>query len=543
MNINALPSQTLLITALLLFGNLFIWTLVSLYKKRADLADIAWGTGFFVVTWGAFFLSPFSYKSFIVNMMVTAWSLRLSWHIAQRNRAKKEDFRYQNLKKNWKHSLGLHLFFKVFLFQGFLLYVIALPLLWLNAHPENIGVYELKWASAFWAVGFLIEAVSDHQLARFQKDPSNQGKLLTTGLWRFVRHPNYLGELIQWWVFWALSANFFLLISPLLLTFLIIKVSGIAPLEKKMQSHPDFQNYAKITPSLIPFWAASGAIYTGGWLTLVDFGPKNPLISLAIYCMTYGIQLLVFAKYKIKKIQLSCLLSIYALFFGFIQETLFINSHLLLYPNKALLPPLWLLCLYPLFALNLNSSIDFINKNLRLCFFLGGLGALLSYVYAQKSGSVAFLSPWAYPLIFLSWGLYLVVIVWLNRKLNQLWGKYRDPLHLEKTLTVFFDQNCSICSFEMEKLKKRKQTGKVIYASLESEEEFKKKAPQIPYESARKKIHAIDSTGTIFKGIDALSEVYARTNFLATAVLLKAPGFHQFFTVAYAAWAKLRKYF
>jgi steroid 5-alpha reductase family enzyme len=186
-------------------------------------------------------------------LMVTAWSFRLAIHIARRNQKRKEDFRYENLKKNWGRHYRLRLFSQVFLLQGVILYIVALPILWINTHPATIGWNQLKFAFPIWLAGFVVETVSDHQLAQFQKVATNRGKLLMTGLWSFVRHPNYLGELIQWWAIWALSMNFFLLISPLLISFLIIKVSGIAPLEEKMKSHPDFAKYAERTPSLIPF--------------------------------------------------------------------------------------------------------------------------------------------------------------------------------------------------------------------------------------------------------------------------------------------------
>lgn len=542
LNLTISPIPTLVIAGSSLLGYIFVWALIAIHKKRADLADIAWGLGFFLVAWISFVLSPFSYPSLFVNLMVTAWSLRLAIHIARRNRNRNEDFRYENLKKNGGTKLQLRIFFQVFLLQGAILYIVAFPILWINTHPQIIGFNSLVFAFPFWLIGFLIETVADIQLARFQKNPSNRGKLLTTGIWGYVRHPNYLGELIQWWVFWALCANFVLLISPLLITFLIIKVSGIAPLEKKMRSHPDFLSYAAKTPSLIPFSWVNGALYTIGWFAIVCFGAKSSfIIPLSISMILYGTQLFLFSKYDRKSLEISPLLSIYALFFGLVQETILINSNLLQYPDQGVLPPLWLLCLYLLFALNLNSSLHLINKNLVFAFFIGGVGALLSYIYAAKFGSVALILPLAYPFIFLFWGLYLVILVLLNRRIHQISEKYRNTLHLDNTLTVFFDQNCPICSLEMEKLQKRKQTGRIVYDCLTSEEEFKKKISRISYDSAMKKIQAIDSKGEIFSGIDALSEIYARTNLLWLAISLQAPGFRQLFILGYAIWAKFRK--
>ncbi len=543
LNFSIPETSILLITGFCLFTYVSIWAIVGIQKQRADLADIAWGPGFLLTAWTSFFLSPFSYNSLIVNLMVTAWAFRLALHIARRNRNKQEDFRYENLKKTWGKNLKVQIFFKVFILQGTILYIISLPILWINNHPEKIELYQLKIGFCFWLIGFLIETIADNQLLRFKKDASNHGKLLTSGLWGVIRHPNYLGELIQWWALWVISMNISLLISPLLITFLIVKISGIPLLENKMKSHPDFQKYAEKTPSLISMPILNGMLYTIASVSMIYFGGKNTFfIPLLIFFITYGLQLLLFFKYDTKSLSLSLPLSIYAIFFGFLQETLFINLHLLQYTGHGILPPLWLLSLYALFALNLNCSCNFINKNLYLTFIVGGFGAIFSYIYAEQFNSVKIISPIAYPFIIFSWGLYLTILAFINRKINKIRDKYTNPLHLENPLTVFFDQNCPVCSLEMKKLQKRKQTGKIIYDCLVSEKEFKRKNSQISYESAMKKIQAIDSHGEIFDGIHALSEIYARTNLVWISILLQSPGFRPLFILAYGIWAKFRKY-
>jgi steroid 5-alpha reductase family enzyme/predicted DCC family thiol-disulfide oxidoreductase YuxK len=541
-NLTAFPYEIFLIAALCLIAHVSAWALVAIYKKMAGLADIAWGLGFFLVAWVSFLLSPFSWNALFVNLMVTFWALRLSAHIFWRNRNRKEDFRYEAMKKAWGPHIKLRLFAQVFLLQGIILYIVALPILWINTHPELVTLDALILAIPFWLTGFLIETVSDLQLYHFQQNPANQGKLLTTGLWGFVRHPNYLGEILQWWVFWALSAKALLVISPLLISFLIIKVSGIAPLEKKMQSHPDFPAYASKTPSLIPVsWMNSG-LYTLGWLSIVYFGPRTFfLVPLTFFLITYGLQLFLFYRSDQKSLYLSIPLSLYAILLGILQELIFVQFHLLEYPHVGLLTPLYIFCLYSLFAQTLNSSLGFLNKNLFLGFLVGGFGSFFAYLSAQKLGSVQILFPISYPIIFLCWGLYLTVLLFLNRKLNQLLLRYADPVLLENTLTVFFDENCPVCSAEKKKLEQRIQTGKIIYDCLGSEKEFNKKTDKISYDSAMKKIQALDSKGQIFTGIDALSEIYARTDLLWIALTLQLPGFRLFFTSAYAIWAWLRR--
>lgn len=535
-------AQIFLIAAVVVLVYFSIWALVAIQKKRGDLADIAWGIGFFLISWTAFFFSPFSFKSLLVNLMVTVWAFRLSTHIFLRNRNRKEDFRYEGLKKKWGVNISLRMFFEIFMLQGAILYIVALPILWINIYVQNLEWNVLGIASAFWLCGFFVETLADYQLFCFRQKESNRGKLLTTGLWSYVRHPNYLGEIVQWWAIWAASLNLYLIISPILLSLIIIKVSGIAPLEEKMKKQFGFDNYVCNTPSLIPFPIINGILYYLSWFAIVELAAKGLFFcSILTSLVSYGFQLFLFSKWDQKSLFVSSILSVYAILLGLVQETVFINFNLLKYPNEGWLPPLWLLSLYPLFSLTLNSSTRFVNRNLSLAFVLGGIGALFFYIFGEKMDGVAILSPLFYPIAFFSWGFCLMTLVILNRKLNILREKYADPFSNKTVLTVFFDNDCPICSAELQKLKNRKQTGKIDYTCLGSAEEFKKKMQIISYEDAMKKIHAIDSNGTIYIGTDALSELYARTDLSLIAILLQAPGFRQLFMVCYAIWAKIRR--
>ena len=258
------------LTGAALFIYLCIWSLIAIVKSRADYADIAWGFGFILVAWVSFFLSGPSLYGALVNLLVTIWGMRLSLHILQRNRHRKEDFRY----KKWKTKSQI--FFSVFLLQGVLLWIIALPFLWIQIHHKQASWNALMLASTFWISGFLLETMSDRELASFLKNPLNKGKLLTTGLWGYARHPNYLGEIMQWWSIWILAAalpfGYLFLVSPLLITFLIIYVSGIAPVEQKMRQHPDFAKYMKKTPMLVPSSAINGLLYTISYMIIMFYG-------------------------------------------------------------------------------------------------------------------------------------------------------------------------------------------------------------------------------------------------------------------------------
>jgi len=401
-----------------------MWFLVSVAKKRGDLADVAWGTGFVLVAWTSQFLSTVTVYGLIINILVTIWAIRLTLHIYLRNRNREEDFRYQALKKQWGKNVKLKLFSQVFLLQGFILYIVALPVMWVHTHPQHVSFQALGIAMYIWACGFCIEALADYQLAIFQKDPSKKGQLLTTGLWGYVRHPNYLGELLQWWAIWIMvlpfSLGWTLIISPLLITFIIVKVSGIKPLEEKMHKHPDFQEYAAKTPSLVPPSLVNGSLYWAAWYILIVYGASSSsFVVFGIVAGCYALQVFLFAKWDPKSLRLFLPLSIFATIWGVLQEWAFIHFGILSYGDQVVFPPLWLIALYPLFSLTLNSALSFVNKNLMITFFLGGIGGVLSYVAGEGLGEVRFLRPLAYPVVFLSWGVFLVAIVVFNRKLLQ----------------------------------------------------------------------------------------------------------------------------
>ncbi len=259
------------LVGVMLFSYMSVWALAAIAKKRADLADIAWGPGFVLVAWICLVLGQATVEGVIVNILVTLWGMRLAFHLYIRNRKREEDFRYQTLKLRWGKNFNFRLFVEVFLLQGCILYVIALPIMWIHIHrlPGHI----LWLTSPLWLAGFALETIADLELALFKKDPSKAGKLLTTGVWGYVRHPNYLGELIQWWAIWLMAAflpfGWALVISPLLLTFLIVHISGVKPLEEKFLQHAEFKEYLEKTPALIALAYPVIFLFWGVFLTLL----------------------------------------------------------------------------------------------------------------------------------------------------------------------------------------------------------------------------------------------------------------------------------
>ena len=242
---------------LILFVYMSLWFVVSLIKKRNDVADVAWGLGFVLMTWTSYFLSgdP-GIRGLLVGILVSIWGLRLAWHIYRRNKGKAEDYRYLAWRKEWGKWFYPRTYAQVYLLQGMFLFLIVMPVLLVNKSMGTaLGILDL-FGVALWVFGFCFESVGDAQLARFIKNPENKGKLLQSGLWAYTRHPNYFGEVTQWWGLWIVALSvpngWFGIIGPITITFLILKVSGIPMLEKKMTENPEFTEYKRRVSIFFP---------------------------------------------------------------------------------------------------------------------------------------------------------------------------------------------------------------------------------------------------------------------------------------------------
>lgn len=237
-----------------------LW-LLSLVLRDASIVDIFWGTGFVIAAWVALALAPDKSlpRPWLLVGLATVWGLRLSLHLLRRNWGRPEDFRYaewrrQNGARWWWFSL-----FQVFLLQGVLMWIVSAPLI----VGRGVGsAATLNWLDglglAVWLVGFFFEAVGDWQLARFKADPANRGKLLDSGVWRYTRHPNYFGDAAQWWGFFLIAAaagRAFTIFSPLVMTFLLVRVSGVGMLEKTLKdSKPGYREYIRRTSAFVPWF-------------------------------------------------------------------------------------------------------------------------------------------------------------------------------------------------------------------------------------------------------------------------------------------------
>ena len=236
-----------------------VWYALALVKKDNSIADIAWGLGFVLVAVFTFFRRGSLFLPLLVTALVVAWGARLALHILARNRKRGEDPRYAAWRAAWGRSFVWRSYLQIFLLQGFFLLVIASPVILVNV-DRNYPYTERFWLAGLlvWILGFLFEAVGDAQLARFRRDPANKGRIMDRGLWKFTRHPNYFGESMMWFGIWliALEAPYgwTTVVSPVLITFLLVKVSGIPLLEKRYAGNAAFQAYARRTSAFIPWF-------------------------------------------------------------------------------------------------------------------------------------------------------------------------------------------------------------------------------------------------------------------------------------------------
>ncbi|MEJ5223817.1 MAG: DUF1295 domain-containing protein [Anaerolineales bacterium] len=234
-----------------------LW-LLSLAIRNASIVDIFWGAGFVIVAWLAALRSETTdWRGWLLTGLVTVWGVRLSLHIFLRNHAKPEDFRYAAWRAQYGQKWWWYSFFHVFALQGGLLWVISAPLVAASTARGASAPHVLDGLGvAVWLVGFIFEAGGDWQLAQFKKDPANRGKLMTSGLWRYTRHPNYFGDAAQWWGFWLIAAAggaWWTVFAPLLMTWLLVRVSGVAMLERSMSARPGYAEYARRTSAFFPW--------------------------------------------------------------------------------------------------------------------------------------------------------------------------------------------------------------------------------------------------------------------------------------------------
>jgi len=239
-------------------GAFCLW-LASLARGDASIVDRFWGVGFILVSgWYAARGGGWPVRSFLLLGLTAAWGLRLSLHVHLRNRGQPEDPRYARWRKNGGSAWWWQSLFKVFLLQGVILWIVSMPLLAGLSSGEPARWTALDAVGALvWLAGFIFEAVGDAQLTAFKGEPANAGRVLSTGLWRYTRHPNYFGDALVWWGLFGIAAatpwGSWTAFGPLLMTFLLVRISGIPMLEERLRtSRPGYADYVARTSAFIP---------------------------------------------------------------------------------------------------------------------------------------------------------------------------------------------------------------------------------------------------------------------------------------------------
>ena len=240
-----------------------VWA-ISVAVRDAGIVDIAWGPGFVVVAWTTLIVSYSEFsdggdtrRAVLLCAMATVWGLRLGVHLGVRNIGKGEDFRYQAMRRRFGDRFWIISLVTVYALQGVAMWIVSLPL--------QIGISEQETGStALWIVGSVVfvigigfESIGDWQLSRFKADPANAASVMDRGLWRYTRHPNYFGDACAWWGIGLVAASTPIgivgLTGPALITFLLIRVSGVPMLERRMsRRRTGYDEYVRRTSSFLP---------------------------------------------------------------------------------------------------------------------------------------------------------------------------------------------------------------------------------------------------------------------------------------------------
>jgi steroid 5-alpha reductase family enzyme len=257
---SAMTLWLLALSGLLVFG-IAGW-LVSLLRKDVSIVDSMWSLMFLIAAVIYMTLGETGPRATLIVTLVAIWALRLAGHITWRNWGEGEDYRYQKIRANNSPGFAFKSIYIVFGLQAGLAAIISLPLLAAIGGTRSMGALDVA-AVLVWIVGFVFEALGDLQLAQFRSNPDNKGRVLQSGLWSLTRHPNYFGDFCIWWGFYlfALSAGgWWTILAPLLMSFLLLKVSGVAMLERDIgKRRPEYAAYVEETNTFFPGPRKKGA--------------------------------------------------------------------------------------------------------------------------------------------------------------------------------------------------------------------------------------------------------------------------------------------
>jgi steroid 5-alpha reductase family enzyme len=235
-----------------------IWG-ISLARKDASIVDLFWGLGFVLVAWVSLAITDIvSPRAYLVSFLVSVWGIRLSSYLTWRNWAKPEDYRYAAMRKRHGGRFSLVSLITVFGLQGAIMWFVSLPIQVGIAKSELTPQLPVWIGITVYSVGLLFETLGDYQLARFKANPSNRGHVMSQGLWRYTRHPNYFGDFLIWWGFYLVAVEsgswWWTITGPLLMSYFLIRVSGVRLLEDSLRSRvAGYEEYIHATSAFIPW--------------------------------------------------------------------------------------------------------------------------------------------------------------------------------------------------------------------------------------------------------------------------------------------------
>ena len=241
-------------TALFVLCYMIFWFIIAQLQKDNSIVDVAWGLGFVGIAW----LVQLQYADAFLwsTLLVSLWGLRLGIYLGIRYyKTAKEDWRYVNMRNSWKGNIMIQSFLRVFLLQGVLMWLVASPIIQTSFGVKGADLLLIPGVALF-TIGWLWQSIADWQLYHFKLQKENKGKILKTGLWKLSRHPNYFGEILVWWGIFLATLHYgqwyISLLGPVLITFLLMRVSGVTMLEAKMKKRPEYAEYIKSTNALFP---------------------------------------------------------------------------------------------------------------------------------------------------------------------------------------------------------------------------------------------------------------------------------------------------
>ncbi|MFA7367515.1 MAG: DUF1295 domain-containing protein [Bacilli bacterium] len=249
-----------LILVLLYFIILFV---IAQKINNNSIVDIGWGFGYVLISLYTIIYhvinNSLTLLIGIVTGLVILWGLRLFLYIGIRNFKKPEDYRYVNMRKKWEgKNIYLQAFFKVFMIQAMFMLIISMPIYVAVASVKVVSNVFIIIGTVLFLIGFYFEAVGDAQLRKFVKQRTDKSQIMDKGLWEYTRHPNYFGEVLMWWSLFIIvvtsTYGIIGLISPIVITWLLLFVSGIPLLEKKYIDNPNFIEYKKKTSAFFPWF-------------------------------------------------------------------------------------------------------------------------------------------------------------------------------------------------------------------------------------------------------------------------------------------------